>query len=155
MQVPGYEWLINNSHLYNITRQKLSEVVKKLLLQRKGKSNETDNTQSLGNTLASENLDEFLILAVRKEAEQQGANLLVFDAPRRRSRTEFKSSFDELNLALLEGTNMLSPVSLFTAKGGPDVKLYTEKGHGHWTELGNRLVANLLADKVLDVYRAN
>ena len=154
MQVPGYEWLITNSHLYNLIRGKLSMWAKELLLQRSKRANVANKTQSPENSLTLKNLDELLILAVKKEAEQQGANLLVFDVPRRANRTEFKSAFDELNLALLKGTIMVSPVTLFTAKGGPEVKLYTEKGHGHWTELGNRLVANLLTDKVLEVYRA-
>ncbi len=155
MNVPGYEWLINNSHLYNLVRTKLSGLTKKRLLQRNTQASLAGKNQSSENSLLLENLNELLILAVKKKAEQQGAKLLVFDVPRRASRTEFKSSFEELDLALLEDTNMVSPITLFTAKGGPDVKLYTEKGNGHWTELGNRFVANLLTDKVLEIYRAD
>jgi hypothetical protein len=155
MQVPGYEWLISNSHLYSIVRQKLSEKIKKFLLNQRKASRTNESTQvKTDQERAPDNLDEILILAVKAEAEQMGANLVIFDVPRRVSRTEFNSSFTKLDLAQLGDTLLVSPVDLFTSMGSDDVKLYTEKGNGHWTKLGNRLAAGLLTEKVLEICRA-
>jgi hypothetical protein len=155
MKMPGYEWLINNSHLYSIVRKKLSARIKKLLLKQRKPSNTKEISQvKTGQRRDLDKLDELLILAVKTEAEQQGSELVLFDVPRRVSRTEFNSSFSKLDLVQLGDTVLISPIDLFTSKSSEDIKLYTEKGHGHWTELGNRLAASLLTEKVLDIYRA-
>ena len=154
MRIPGYEWLINNSHLYSIVRKKLSAKIKRLLLQQRKPSNTNETSQvKAGQERTLDNLDELLILAVKTEAERQGAKLLVFDVPRRVSRTEFNSAFSSLDLVQLGDTALVSPVDLFTSTGSDDIKLYTEKGNGHWTELGNRLAASFLTQKVLEIYR--
>jgi hypothetical protein len=44
---------------------------------------------------------------------------------------------------------MVSPMARFEAAKGPEVKLYLEKGHKHWTALGNRLAAEAVADALV------
>ena len=81
MKVPGYAWLIGNSHLYSATRERAAAAVKRLLDRQQSKVEEQNVEQQTVaiDTASSElvvGLDEALILAVQEKAAEVGAEII-------------------------------------------------------------------------------
>jgi hypothetical protein len=164
MAWPGYRWLIENSHLYSAVRERAGQIIKGLLVAVRGAEAGADSgpegfvvvppAPSLpslapprGAGQGDARLDRALITAVEGAAAQAGARLLLFDIPTRRSRTDFLSP-----IALMLGeapVPAVSPQSAFSAVARPDLKLYWEQGHLHWTPQGNAIAARVAARDIL------
>ena len=164
MQVPGYRWLIENSHLYSAVRERSGVAVKALLARLRGRAvaedgdalglsalrppPTTDAGPGFDDSLlpprragqGDARLDMALLRAARDASQAMGAHFLVFDVPIVRSRTQYFSP-QALYLGDLPGFDSVSPIADFTAAASPATKLYWEHGHLHWTPQGNRLAA--------------
>lgn len=165
MGVPGYRWLIENSHLYSAVRERVGMMAKSFLAQLRGQQaaaqTDPEAFQNWGGYAAmpsllpprgpgqgSAELDYALIQAVQAEAEADGARFLLFDIPTRRNRMEYISAIETF-LGQPAGIVTASPLDDFAMAARPDRKLYWEKGHIHWTPAGNAMAAAVAADAVV------
>lgn len=161
MKVPGYEWLINNSHLYSAVRERASVLAKKLLLElRQKKSSNPEDVESDSTTeqddkaLADQfpdTLDEQLILEVNRYARSLGASLLLLDAPVEwHTADSLKSSMGYLDLDLLGDIPWVTPYPLFKRDSELGKSYYFKQGQGHWTVEGNQVTAKLTTDFIIN-----
>ena len=66
----------------------------------------------------------------------------VVEIPTRISRTQFRSTVESLPPDTRERMKIISPLAAFARAARPDLKLYYEKGHGHLTPTGARILTD-------------
>lgn len=149
-----YRLAAEYSHLYSCVRENTAHLVKyKVLpairrLSSKGNPSQNSAAGSIEDAARyRERLAMALLEEIRRECNSHGANFLVFDIPRRLSRTEFKSSFPWKESGGQLPFYVFSPIELFKQQNGK--KLYWEKSHGHFTPLGCRVAGQGLAKFIL------
>lgn len=151
----AYDWIVQNSQFYTAIRERAASWYKKAVrTYRRFELSQNRARKSRRKTPranAATELDLLLLDRSRAEAEAAGAQFLLLDTPGRRSRTKFKSAFDLLPQNIHDRMATLSPLHRFERAAGNNLLLFREKGHGHYTELGNRLVT----DTVFDYLRTN
>lgn len=148
---PAYRWMAENSQFYNALRDYTARLVKRALVAVRGRP-QSDNAEGNGDNASPEaaqiKLSIALIQELRRHVEAAGARFVMVDVPSRLSRQRFESSFTSLPETLTGDPAFLSPVPVFEAAAGPETKLYTEKGNAHLTALGNKLLADLVAERI-------
>ncbi len=152
-RVGAYLWAQENSHLYSALRNYAGKTGKQLLaLLRRREAAATaaedgaDGPAFRGNPA----LNRAIVRQIETEARASGARLMLFEIPRMRGREEVVSTApDLLGRDLLADIPFASAAGAFRAAAGPDVKLQLERGHHHWTPLGNRLAAEAAADALV------
>jgi hypothetical protein len=151
-----YRWLQENSHLYSAGREWLGSTGKQLLAglrrrQQVAAEGGGDNAPVTGKTFVGDRqLNRALAQALVAESRAIGAQTLLFDIPGSGGRMRYVSAAsDLLGADLLAELPFASPFDRFRAMMGPDVKLYLEHGHRHWTALGNRVTAEVAADAIV------
>lgn len=148
---PAYRWMAENSQFYNAMRDSTARLVKRLLVAVRGQSqpDDADGDNDAASPAATQvDLSIALVRELRLHVEEANARFIMVDVPRRLSRQKFESSFVQLPASLIDDPAFISPVSAFEAAAGPGTKLYTEQGNFHLTALGNRLLADLVAEKI-------
>ncbi len=155
--IPAFRWVSENSQIYAGAREKAAVMVKRLLADinlranaAEGDGAEVEAEAEGGGAEAARGhrLTAALIGLSRRVAEDAGASWYLFDVPSRRSRTEFISTLYRMDLSPDLAGRAVSPLPLFAAAAGPDVKLFYERGHLHFTPLGNRLAAQALFERI-------
>ena len=155
--IPAFRWVSENSQIYAGAREKAAVMVKRLLADinlranaAEGDGAEVEAEAEGGGAEAARGhrLTAALIGLSRRVAEDAGASWYLFDVPTRRSRTEFISTLYRMDLSPDLAGRAVSPLPLFAAAAGPDVKLFYERGHLHFTPLGNRLAAQALFERI-------
>ncbi len=156
----AYRWAQENSHLYSAGREWAGGMGKQLLsILRVQQANADagdepeaapdaeDNGTETPRYVASQPLNAALIRQLARESEATGARLMLFEIPIAGRRTGYYPIAENLlGAELLAQVPFASPAPAFNAMKAPDVQLYTEKGHKHWTPLGNRVAARVAAD---------
>jgi hypothetical protein len=148
---PAYRWMAENSQLYNAMRDYTARIVKRLLVAVRGRpkpNGDEGDTDSATPLAAQVGLGIALVEELKRHVEEAGARFVMVDVPRRLNRQHFESSFVQLPAMLTDDPAFISPVSAFEAAAGPETTIYTEKGNSHLTALGNRLLAELVAEKI-------
>ena len=143
-----YRWMAGESHLYNLLRDMAGSKAKQILATFRSRGSEEASGSSdpieIDGPTAQETLTLAILSRIKKVARDGGAEFLILSIPVRQSRSKFKETFPDLSGDL----PVVSPIPLFNQEDGE--MLYWEKSHGHWTPLGCRLVAQTLADAILD-----
>ena len=165
MRMPGYRWLIENSHLYSAVRERIGTATKTLLAQIRGQQVAVDDANALlpppeplpdpidifipdrPPNFGNAHLDRALVVASHNAAARIGAQFLLFEVPTAGGRTRLTASLPYLGP--LPGIATASPIDAFRAVASPSVKLYYERGHHHWTDLGNAIAAREAARALL------
>ena len=162
MRLPGYRWLLENSHAYNAIRERIAVQVKALLATAREGSvaareelAETADERMVANSESqlrlrpgSIHLDRALLNASRNASTQAGAEFLLFEIPTFGSRTRLTPVLTP-QLGQLDEIHTASPLADFVAIAAPSVQLYLEQGHRHWTPLGNRIAARAAARAIV------
>jgi hypothetical protein len=155
--IPAFRWVSENSQIYAGAREKAAVMVKRLLADINLRANAAegdgaDPEAEGGGAEATRGhrLTGALIGLSRRVAEDAGASWYLFDVPTRRSRTEFISTLYRMDLPPDLAGRAVSPLPLFEAAAAPDVKLFYEEGHLHFTPLGNRLAAQALFERIVN-----
>ncbi len=147
-EVPGYDFMVQHSHLYTAVRDRLSIFVKNLLVQINlafgPAAAEVPNTPDPSAAVPVEGpvLHESILFEARDVASRHGAEFAIFDVPIVFGDTLI-SSFGEIREPTLEQMHAFSPLDEFMAH--LDEGIYLKEGHGHWTVQGNRIAAEVLA----------
>jgi len=152
--IPAFRWVSENSQIYAGAREKAAVMVKRLLADINLRANAAEgdgaDLEAEGGGVATRGhrLTGALIGLSRRVAEDAGASWYLFDVPSRRSRTEFISTLYRMDLPADLAGRAVSPLPGFRDTAAPDVKLFYERGHMHFTPLGNRLAARAIFDQV-------
>lgn len=160
-----YRWAQENSHLYSALREWAGATGKRWLAmarlggaraEAEGEEGEgplpTDASSAdpLPAWVGSQALNAQLVAAIDGAARAIGARLMLFEIPSAGDRTHFTGPMEKLLPApLLETVPHASPLGRFERMASPDVQLYLEHGHRHWTALGNQTAADVAADAIL------
>lgn len=141
MKIPGFNWVMDNSQLYNFLRSRAASITKKLLLVMRAPAPE--NTQATTSSPAYSKLTFALLKALEKETQKVGAQLIILDIPKRKTRTSFVSLIPpnyQQYFTVVTPTNEL--------QDNTGQLLYWENSHGHWTPKGCEIVGLKLAEKL-------
>ncbi|WP_306251013.1 SGNH/GDSL hydrolase family protein [Parvularcula sp. IMCC14364] len=154
-RMPLYKSVSENSHLYAATREKAATFIKHTLTGGAlvntavtAVSKEVTMLDQPDRPDASP-LDVALLTHAEQVATQNDAAFFVVDIPSFHTRTSFSSAFRLLPAQLVAQPHFISPVDSFRQAARPDTKLYWEQGHYHLTPTGNRLLAQVVADRLL------
>lgn len=143
-----YRWMAGESHLYNFFRDMAGSKAKQLLALFRSSGGKRSSESPDEIVTDGPSVQEVLTLAIlsriKEVARAGGAEFLILSIPVRETRSQFKETFPDWSGDL----PVVSPIPLFEEEDGK--MLYWEKSHGHWTPLGCRLVAETLAEAVLD-----
>lgn len=149
--IPAYRWMSEHSQIYAGLRENAAAFVKVLLarisLRTSAAETGEQGVDPVEEDVASR-LTATLIAEARRITLAAGSDWYMFDVPTRRSRTEFASLLGRMDLPPEVLARTVSVLPAFEAHAGPDTKLYYEKGHLHFTPLGNRLAAEALFELI-------
>ena len=149
MQYRLYRFIADDSELYTFVRDRISLFLKKRIKsERKQSLSIADTGDAEGGPLSPDNdIDELqhrskidLSASILTHADEvvtsSGADFYLIDIPAQLSRTEFTSPLDVLPETLRSRLKIISPLSALSKAARPDLKLYYEKGLGHFTPTG-------------------
>ena len=151
-RITAYRWMEENSHLYAAVREWAGRKGKALLAALSGAAAvaapaETGPPAFYGD----QNLNAALLHALDRDTRVMGTRLLLLEVPGYQDRTRFLEVAENLAGAdTLARIPWATPLPVFNSYAAPDVKIYMEHGHLHWTPLGNRLAAEATASALID-----
>ncbi len=146
--IPAYRWMSEHSQIYSGLREKAAVFVKNLLASVSLRANAAEDDMTEGGLDREHRLTAALIAEARRITEDTGSSWYLFDVPFRRSRTEFVSTMGSMDLPDDIRRRVISPLAGFEAAAAPDVKIFYEKGHQHFSPLGNRLAARAISERI-------
>ena len=174
-----YRWAQENSHLYSALREWAGTMGKRLLAMARLSDSQAEAegeeptpladapsadaavdapagapagapTPSLPGWVGNQALNAQLVAAIHQDSRAIGARLMLFVIPSATDRTHFTGPMGKLLPApLVDAIPHASPLQKFQEMASPDVQLYLERGHRHWTALGNQTAADVAADAII------
>lgn len=160
-KLAAYRWAQENSHLYSAVREWAGGMGKRVLAMMRfsAMADEGEDApaeavpapeSALPAWVGNPALNAMLVDAIARDAGVMGARLMLFEIPSSGGRDRYVPvSAKLLPPEVLARVPHTSPLGRFEAMAGPDVQLYLEKGHKHWTALGNRVAAEEAADALV------
>jgi hypothetical protein len=145
-----YRFISDHSELYTFVRDRISLFYKTMRFTnaRKQSLSAADAAEAEGAIPpGGEDIDELqhrnkidlsaaLLVHADDVITSSGANFYVIDIPARLSRTEFASPLAILPATVRSRLNIIAPLAALSSAARPDLKLYYEKGQGHFTPTG-------------------
>ncbi len=144
-----YRLIADHSQLYTFVRERLNAFTKRLQLsiqkERLGAENPAETEE--GGAPAETDLDELqhrnkidlsvaILERARDEVGANGSEFYLISIPARVSRTEVSSPLDVLPPSLHDQMSIIAPEPAMRRAARPDLKLYYERGLGHFTPTG-------------------
>ena len=151
-----YAFIAEKSHLYNATRETVSEwVIDGLTAYRLWRrcvwnllySSETGEGSASRTAEYKQALATALLVEVRDVAEAQGADLMVLDIPRVRTREGRRELVSFLPLPVRTDFDVYSPVAELNQM--PIANVFWQRSAGHWTPRACASVGQGLASHML------
>lgn len=149
-KIPLYNFLAENSQLYNFFRDQAGYRMQLLLTSLRSsqiKKSQNPSREARVDIYPQELMFK-LLQEIREQSKQVGAKFLILDIPRRKNRTEFISSFPTYDPGKYGNFNVFSPIDSFAVANGE--KIYWERSHGHFTPLGCDRVGYGLAEYIVN-----
>jgi hypothetical protein len=147
--IAPYRWLIENSQLYSALRERASRSIKSAMVNFRRPQDDGARDQPDDSGAPPGRADDYpwrLTLALLEEsraaADAAGARYSVLELPASITRTQIERRMPEYPAGEAEALHVASPLGALLAAAGPDRKLFFEKGHGHLTPEGNRVVTD-------------
>jgi hypothetical protein len=144
-----YRFIADHSELYTFVRDRISTFLKmRIKSERKQSLSVADAGEEEGGPPSPDNdIDELqhrnkidlsaaILTHVDDVVTSSGADFYVLDIPARLSRIEFASPLGVLPETVRSRLKIISPLSALSKAARPDLKLYYEKGQGHFTPTG-------------------
>jgi hypothetical protein len=152
MQHSLYRFVNDHSQLYTFVRDQASRLAK-ARMTRAGKQDAAAADADGAGAEESVDLDELqhknvlaLSTAILQRAHDvvtaDGEDFYLLDIPARLSRTRFSSSIAVLPAASLANLNVIQVLPALSRAARPDLKLYYEKGLGHFTPVGTQILVD-------------
>lgn len=139
--IPGYQWIADNSQLYNFAREQAAVRTKSFLatLRKKPVQNAEESPTK---TRAGTDLAVALLREIQRESLASGAQFMILDIPAPAAEGSFMSTLPKQEF--LEGIPVYSPIEDLLKH--QDKPLYwKEHSHRHFTPEGTRIVGLGLA----------
>jgi hypothetical protein len=151
-----YRFVDAHSQLYTFVRERVSTLFKKQALNaQRDRLEEKRTADSATDTAADDaamdqlqhrhtiDLSLAILQRAHDEAVAKGAEFYLVDMPAKLTRTRFASSLgDMLPEVQRQGITVVSPLKPMLAAARPDLKLYYEKGLGHFTPTGMAIMVD-------------
>lgn len=141
-----YRFVADHSELYTFVRDRMSLLLKtRLQSERKQSLTAADLGDAEGGATAlDDDLDELqhrnkielsaaILTHVDDVVTSSGADFYLIDIPAKLSRTEFASPLEMLPAAVRSRLQIIAPLAALSRAARPDLKLFYEKGQGHFT----------------------
>lgn len=157
MAIPPYAWLDAHSQLFSAFRQKATDGVKKMLRTLRDPSSTVKTNQKkqqaeqagaagMAGAMPGEALTGALLRETKQRAEAVGVDWYLLGIPTREGKAGYIEYSDRLGLTPEMRRHYVTPIDRFT---GPDgARYYRPHGHGHFSEIGNAISAQMLADRI-------
>jgi hypothetical protein len=156
-----YRFLTEKSHFYSFIREWAGAKGKVLVAgyRQFAEGLKTSSApQSAGGSVAEstapakaidpKKLSADIVRHAQAVVQSDGKRFMLVEIPRREGRTEFSSTLADLPEGTLQQVRTVPMLHVLDAAKGPEVVLFREKGHYHYTELGNQLAAGEMARQV-------
>lgn len=160
MQYAVYRWLIEHSQLYSVIREHAGKNVKALLLaknnlknyfaEKPAEDNAPTEQAEQGNSPAD--LLDSLLKRGKQLSSDNGAEFMLVDIPNGFDPPNYYSVLDlEMkDYDLPSHFNAVSPMDVFTHPDNAKTKYYYQKGHLHLSIEGNRVVADIASQAIIE-----
>lgn len=156
MAIPPYAWLDANSQLFAALRQEVTDGVKKLISTLRDPSSTVKTNQSkkaaeeadaaAGARMPGQALTAALLSETNRRARAAGVEWYLLGIPTRKGKAGYEEYSDQLELTPEMQRRYVTPMARFT---GPDgARYYRPRGHGHFSEAGNAIAAEMLAERI-------
>jgi hypothetical protein len=155
MRYRVYRFIADHSELYTFVRERLNTALKQRAVtaqnERLGASR--SGVSEGETTPIDDDIDELqhrnkldlsaaILLFAHDQIVSSGREFYLLDIPARQSRTEFASTIGLLPESVRTRINVVSPVAALVKAARPDLKLYYEKGLGHFTPTGMEIIVD-------------
>ena len=164
-----YRFVADNSQLYTLLRDRLVVFTKRMLTNLRqehqqlnvapenddGGGVDEDDLLHAAQVKANIELSSAIVAHAAEVVAADGKDFYLVEIPMRISRTSFRSTVEVLSAAVRSNIKVISPVAIFSKAARPDVKLYYELGHGHFTPRAAQLLAEEAADTLSRSARLN
>jgi hypothetical protein len=144
-----YRFVSDHSELYTFVRDRFSQLLKRRIQsERKQSLTVADVGDTEGGPPSPENdIDELqhrnkidlsaeILTHAADAVTSNGADFYLLAIPARLSRTKFASPLEVLPETVRSRLKIISPMSALSSAARPDLKLFYEKGQGHFTPTG-------------------
>jgi hypothetical protein len=164
-----YRFIADNSQLYTLLRDRVVVFTKQMLVNLRqdrqhlnvapenddGGGVDEDELAHAAQEKANIDLSSAIVAHAAEEVAADGRDFYLVEIPMRISRTKFRSTVEVLSASVRSSINIISPMTVFSKAARPDLKLYYELGHGHFTPRAARLLAEEAADTLSRSARLN
>ena len=153
MRFAAYRFVADHSQLYTFVRERFNRIVKQQLVGAQQaalgvpQAGDADADRASdgadSDDLAHRNkidLSAAILLHADDEVVSSGREFYVVDIPSRLSRTEFASTIGAMPEAVRSHIPIVEPLAALSKAARPDLKLYYEKGLGHFTPTGTQIL---------------
>jgi hypothetical protein len=142
-----YRFIDDHSELYTFARERIIRAFKRRIVngqkeqQASAEAGEGEGTADNYDTDELQHRYEIdLAAAILRRAHDEvthaGTDFYLVDIPARRSRTTFSSSLGLLPASIRDEMNVVAPLPALARAAHPDLKLFYERGQGHFTPAG-------------------
>jgi hypothetical protein len=140
-----YRFIDDHSELYTFARDRITRALKRRMVN--GRKLEQASAEAGEGAADNYDADELqhryeidlsaaILRRAREEVTGAGADFYLVDIPAWRSRTVFTSSLGLLPTSIRDDLNVVTPLPALADAARPDLKLFYEKGQGHFTPAG-------------------
>jgi hypothetical protein len=149
MKVPLYTFVADNSHLYNLARQRVTLAAKRALADiRREEASDVAKVDSGPEARPQLNyagrLTGALLVNAMTEVSRDNSAFYVVDIPAAIDSITFRSRLSGIPETDLKALRVISPLGLFTAKASAADRLYFRQGARHLTPRGARLLSEVI-----------
>jgi hypothetical protein len=149
-----YRFISDHSELYTFVRDRISLFLKmRISSARKQALSVADTGDAEGASASVEDIDELqhrnkidlsaaILLHAGDVVTSSGGDFYIIDIPARLSRTEFSSPLGVLPAPVRSRLKIIEPLPALSKAARPDLKLYYEKGSGHFTPTGVQILVD-------------
>ncbi len=150
-----YRLVADNSHMYSFLREWASVEIRKVMASYRSAVSgkpvvaDTEESDDVPQQPIGIELTGALLSYAQLEVTADGVEFLVVDVPGGFGTQVGASATLNVPPQKLAGLTIISPREKFLAAASQGTKLYYEKGHRHLTPKGAKIVAQLVADKLV------
>ena len=153
MKIPGYEWAIQNSHLYTAARANLASFAKSMLVKLKSqkptppKPAQADTPAPIKEESQS-TLSSLLVNEVAKITQDNGAELILAEIPSLRGGGSIENGFKQLKGQIDPNIFRASATDELEKLQQAGEKIFFMQGHFHFTPIGYDTFAKAVAQSI-------
>jgi hypothetical protein len=155
-----YRLISDHSELYTFVRERMNLFFKTRVIHVRNESlSAADPGDAEGVPSGDPDVDELqhrnkidlsaaILIHAHDVVTSSGEDFYLIDIPARLSRTKFSSPLDILPDSVRSHLQIISPLAALSKTARPDLKLYYERGLGHFTPTGVQILVDEAVERV-------